>query len=229
MFYYCVNSKNEGGLIKMAIKIMIADDHSMIREGLKSLLELEGDIQVVAEAEDGVDCLEKLKICTPDVLLLDINMPRKNGLEVLQTLKSSKSKVKILVLTVHNEVEYLMKAVDIGVDGYILKDSESAELKKAIFSIVEGENYIQPSLIPALNSKMIEKNRDEGKIESLTKRELEVLKLLAVGMYNKEVAEKLNISERTVKNHVSNIFKKIEVTDRTQAAVFAIRNNLIEL
>lgn len=229
MFYYCVNSKNEGGLIKMAIKIMIADDHSMIREGLKSLLELEGDIQVVAEAEDGVDCLEKLKICTPDVLLLDINMPRKNGLEVLQTLKSSKSKIKVLVLTVHNEVEYLMKAVDIGVDGYILKDSESAELKKAIFSIVEGENYIQPSLIPALNSKMIEKNRDEGKIESLTKRELEVLKLLAVGMYNKEVAEKLNISERTVKNHVSNIFKKIEVTDRTQAAVFAIRNNLIEL
>ena len=222
MFYYCVNSKNEGGLIKMAIKIMIADDHSMIREGLKSLLELEGDIQVVAEAEDGVDCLEKLKICTPDVLLLDINMPRKNGLEVLQTLKSSKSKVKVLVLTVHNEVEYLMKAVDIGVDGYILKDSESAELKKAIFSIVEGENYIQPSLIPSLNSKMIEKNRDEGKIESLTKRELEVLKLLAV-------AEKLNISERTVKNHVSNIFKKIEVTDRTQAAVFAIRNNLIEL
>ena len=213
----------------MAIKIMIADDHSMIREGLKSLLELEGDIQVVAEAEDGVDCLEKLKICTPDVLLLDINMPRKNGLEVLQTLKSSKSKVKVLVLTVHNEVEYLMKAVDIGVDGYILKDSESAELKKAIFSIVEGENYIQPSLIPSLNSKMIEKNRDEGKIESLTKRELEVLKLLAVGMYNKEVAEKLNISERTVKNHVSNIFKKIEVTDRTQAAVFAIRNNLIEL
>ena len=229
MFYYCVNSKNEGGLIKMAIKIMIADDHSMIREGLKSLLELEGDIQVVAEAEDGVDCLEKLKICTPDVLLLDINMPRKNGLEVLQTLKSSKSKVKVLVLTVHNEVEYLMKPVDIGVDGYILKDSESAELKKAIFSIVEGENYIQPSLIPSLNSKMIEKNRDEGKIESLTKRELEVLKLLAVGMYNKEVAEKLNISERTVKNHVSNIFKKIEVTDRTQAAVFAIRNNLIEL
>lgn len=229
MFYYCVNSKNEGGLIKMAIKIMIADDHSMIREGLKSLLELEGDIQVVAEAEDGVDCLEKLKICTPDVLLLDINMPRKNGLEVLQTLKSSKSKVKVLVLTVHNEVEYLMKAVDIGVDGYILKDSESAELKKAIFSIAEGENYIQPSLIPSLNSKMIEKNRDEGKIESLTKRELEVLRLLAVGMYNKEVAEKLNISERTVKNHVSNIFKKIEVTDRTQAAVFAIRNNLIEL
>lgn len=213
----------------MAIKIMITDDHSMVREGLKNLLELDGDIEVISEAVDGVDCLEKLKTVTPDVLLLDINMPNKNGLEVLKSLKANKSKVKVLILTVHNEIEYLMKAVDIGINGYILKDAESAELKKAILSIVNGENYIQPSLIPTLNSKMIERNKDEGKIESLTKRELEVLKLLAVGMYNKEVAEKLNISERTVKNHVSNIFKKLEVTDRTQAAVFAIRNNMITL
>lgn len=211
------------------IKIMITDDHSMIREGLKNLLELDGDIEVIAEAENGEDCLNKLITVNPDVLLLDINMPKKNGLEVLKTLKNNKSKVKVLILTVHNEIEYLMKAVDIGINGYILKDSESAELKKAIIAVANGENYIQPSLIPALNSKMIEKSRDKGKIESLTKRELEVLKLLAVGMYNKEVAEKLNISERTVKNHVSNIFKKLEVTDRTQAAVFAIRNNLIKL
>lgn len=211
------------------IKIMITDDHSMIREGLKNLLELDGNIEVIAEAENGEDCLNKLITVNPDVLLLDINMPKKNGLEVLKTLKNNKSKVKVLILTVHNEIEYLMKAVDIGINGYILKDSESAELKKAIIAVANGENYIQPSLIPALNSKMIEKSRDKGKIESLTKRELEVLKLLAVGMYNKEVAEKLNISERTVKNHVSNIFKKLEVTDRTQAAVFAIRNNLIKL
>ena len=213
----------------MPVKIMIADDHSMVREGLKSLLELDGDIQVIEEAVDGEDCLEKLKACKPDVLLLDINMPKKNGLEVLQCINKSNLKVKVLVLTVHNEVEYLIKAVDIGVDGYILKDSESAELKKAIFAITKGENYIQPDLIPALNSKMIEKNSDKDKIDSLTKREFEVLKLLAVGMYNKEIAEKLNISERTVKNHVSNIFKKLEVTDRTQAAVFTIRNNLIKI
>ena len=211
----------------MPVTIMIADDHSMVREGLRSLLELDGDIQVIEEAVDGEDCLEKLKTCKPDVLLLDINMPKKNGLEVLQCINKSNLKVKVLVLTVHNEVEYLIKAVDIGVDGYILKDSESAELKKAIFAITKGENYIQPDLIPALNSKMREKNSDKDKIDSLTKREFEVLKLLAVGMYNKEIAEKLNISERTVKNHVSNIFKKIGVTDRTQAAVFAIRNNLI--
>lgn len=213
----------------MAVKIMIADDHSMIREGLKNLLELDGDIQVISEAVDGEDCLDKLQVVKPDVLLLDINMPKKNGLEVLKSLKSKKSKLKVLVLTVHNEIEYLMKAVDIGVNGYVLKDSESAELKKAIFTVTEGETYIQPSLIPALNAKMIETNKDAEKIKSLTKRELDVLKLLAVGMFNKEVGKRLEISERTVKNHVSNIFKKLGVTDRTQAAVFAIRNNLVQI
>lgn len=213
----------------MAVKIMIADDHSMIREGLKNLLELDGDIQVISEAVDGEDCLDKLQVVKPDVLLLDINMPKKNGLEVLKFLKSKRSKLKVLVLTVHNEIEYLMKAVDIGVNGYVLKDSESAELKKAIFTVAEGETYIQPSLIPALNAKMIETNKDAEKIKSLTKRELDVLKLLAVGMFNKEVGKRLEISERTVKNHVSNIFKKLGVTDRTQAAVFAIRNNLVQI
>ena len=213
----------------MAIKIMITDDHSMIREGLKNLLELDGDIKVICEAENGEDCLEKLKTVTPDVLLLDINMPKMNGLEVLKKLKDNKSKVKVLVLTVHNETEYLMKAVEIGINGYVLKDSESAELKKAIFAIADGENYIQPSLIPALNSKMIEKNEDEIKIDALTKRELEVLKEMAVGKFNRDIAKEMEISERTVKNHISNIFRKIDVSDRTQAAVFAIRNNIVKL
>lgn len=213
----------------MAVKVMITDDHSLIREGLKQLLELEGDFQVIVEACDGIDCMEKLKEQIPDVLLLDINMPRMNGLEVLQKIKDEKIDVKILVLTVHNEVEYLLKAVDIGINGYLLKDSESSELKKAILSVVDGEDYIQPSLIPVLNAKMIDRDMDSEKIEKLTKRELEVLKLLAVGMYNKGVADELHISERTVKNHVSSIFKKIDVSDRTQAAVFAIRNNLISI
>ena len=213
----------------MAIRIMITDDHSMIREGLKNLLELEGDIEVVAEAENGIECLDKLDDVNPDVLLLDINMPKMNGLEVLQNLKERKSKVKVLVLTVHNETEYLMKAVDIGINGYVLKDSESSELKKAIFAIAEGENYIQPSLIPALNNKMIEKNENELKIDSLTKREVQVLKELAVGKFNRDIAKEMEISERTVKNHISSIFKKLDVTDRTQAAVFAIKNNLIQI
>lgn len=213
----------------MAIQVMIADDHSMIREGLKQLLELDGEFKVIAEACNGVDCIEKLKNVTPDILLLDINMPSMNGLEVLQNIKKLNYKIKVLVLTVHNEVEYLLKAVDIGINGYLLKDSESTELKQAIISVINGEDYIQPNLIPLLNSKMIDRNNDNEKMSKLTNRELEVLKLLSIGKLNRQVAEELQISERTVKNHVSNIFKKIEVKDRTQAAVFAIRNNLINI
>ncbi len=211
------------------IKVMIADDHNLMREGIKQLLEFDGSIRVIAEASNGIECLDKVKQFEPDVLLLDINMPEKNGLEVLEELKSEKTKTKILILTVHNEIEYLIKAIDIGVDGYILKDSESAELKKAIDTVFKGENYIQASLIPMLNNRLLKKDIDKDKIESLTSRELEVLIQVTNGMANKEIATSLNISERTVKNHISNIFKKIEVSDRTQAAVFAIKNNIIQL
>ena len=213
----------------MSVKIMIADDHNMIREGLKQLLELDGDIKVISEASDGEECLDLLNHIHPDVLLLDINMPKVNGLEVLERIRKKKMGIKVLVLTIHNEVEYLLRAVEIGIEGYILKDSESSVLKKAIFAIHNGESFIQPSLTPLLNAKMLEKDNDKQKIEELTRRELDVLKLLAEGMFNKEIASELHISERTVKNHVSNIFKKIDVADRTQAAVFAIRNNLIGL
>ena len=133
------------------------------------------------------------------------------------------------MLTVHNEVEYLLKAVDIGIDGYLLKDADSKELKRAITSVSSGEKFIQPSLIPLLNSKLIARDLDKEKLEKLSSREIEVLKLVSVGMFNKEIGKKLDISERTVKNHMSNIFKKIECTDRTQAAVFAIRNGLVNV
>lgn len=213
----------------MSIKVMLADDHILMREGIRQLLEFDGSISVIAEASDGEECIDKLLKSNPDVLLLDINMPKKNGIEVLQEIKSRNINVKVLILTVHNETEYLLKAVDIGVDGYILKDSESAELKRAINAVLNGESYIQPSLIPALNNRLIARDVDKDKIESLTKRELEVLIQVANGMFNKEIATSLDISERTVKNHISNIFKKIDVSDRTQAAVFAIKNDLIKL
>ncbi len=213
----------------MSIKVMLVDDHILMREGIKNLLEFDGSIEVVSEASDGVECLSNLKNITPDIILLDINMPGKNGIEVLTEIKRKNISVKILMLTVHNEVEYLLKAIDIGADGYILKDTESAELKRAINYIIQGENYIQPSLIPALNSRLVNRDMDKEKIDSLTRRELEVLIQVSNGMFNKEIANSLDISERTVKNHISNIFKKIEVNDRTQAAVFAIKNNLIQL
>lgn len=213
----------------MSIKVMLVDDHVLIREGIKQLLEFDGSIEVVEQAGDGFECLEKLKTVRPDILLLDINMPKMNGIEVLETLKAKKDPVKVLILTVHSEVEYLVKAVDIGANGYILKDSGSVELKQAIMDIINNDSYIQPSLIPALNSRLINRDMDKEKLKSLTKREVEILAQVASGMFNKEIANNLGISERTVKNHISNIFKKIDVSDRTQAAVFAIRNNIINL
>ena len=211
------------------IKAMLADDHVLVREGIKHLLEYDGSVEVIQEANNGIECIEKLADVSPDILLLDINMPDMNGIEVLEELKRREHPVKILILTVHNEIEYLIRAVDIGADGYILKDSGTAELKQAITTIINGESYIQPSLLPALNSRLINRDIDKEKLESLTKRELEILIQVAGGMFNKEIAINLNISERTVKNHISNIFKKIDVTDRTQAAVFAIRNNIVKL
>ena len=208
-------------------KLLIVDDSELNRDILKEIL---GSSYDYLEAENGNQAIQMIgENIGIDLMLLDINMPKMNGLEVLKALKDRKSKVKVLVLTVHNETEYLMKAVDIGINGYVLKDSESAELKKAIFTIADGETYIQPSLIPALNSKMIQKNEDELKIDALTKREMEVLKEMAVGKFNRDIAKEMKISERTVKNHISSIFKKLEVTDRTQAAVFAIRNNIIQI
>lgn len=213
----------------MSIKVMLADDHILVREGIKQLLEFDGSIEVIEQANDGFECLDKLNTVRPDILLLDINMPKMNGIEVLQELKARKDPLKVLILTVHSEVEYLVKAVDIGANGYILKDSDSSELKQAIIDITNDDSYIQPSLIPSLNSRLINRDLDKEKLDALTKREVEILAQVASGMFNKEIANNLSISERTVKNHISNIFKKIDVSDRTQAAVFAIRNNIITL
>lgn len=213
--------------VKDKIEIIIADDHMMIREGLKQLLELDGTMKVIAEANDGEECLNLLnKKIHPDILLLDINMPKKNGIEVLEYIKQNKIPVKVLILTVHNEVEYLLKAVDIGIDGYLLKDSSYDELKEAIDVVISENTYIQPSLLPALNESMEDYALDKEKIEWLTKRELDVLRLISEGCSNKKISDELTISERTVKNHISHIFRKINVEDRTQAAVFAIRNKI---
>ena len=211
------------------IKVLIADDHQLIRQGIMQLIELDEKISVIGEAKDGVECLGLLKKTKPDVLLLDINMPNKSGLEVLKSVKDKKKKLKILILTIHDETEYLLNAVEAGADGYILKESGFDELREAIHMVYKGEHYIQPKLIPAMNSCLAKRDTDKEKLERLSKRELDVLVYTSQGYFNKEIAIKLDISERTVKNHMSSIFKKIDVVDRTQAAVFAIRNNLVQI
>ncbi len=214
------------------ISVLLVDDHSMVREGLKQLLELDGDIKVVGEAGNGELGLKLIDSLQPDVVLLDINMPEVNGLEVLEKLRAKGSKQKVLILTIHNEVEYLMKAIEIGVSGYVLKDSESSVLKRAIFAVNSGENFIDATMTPLLKEQnyLKELQREaRSKEKLLSTREIEVLCALAEGLYNKEIASKLQISEKTVKNHVSNIFKKIGVSDRTQAAVYAIRHKFVEI
>lgn len=209
--------------------MIIADDHSMIREGLKQLLELEQDFNVIGFADNGREAIDKINELKPDILLLDVNMPVLGGIETLAEIRKNNINVKVIMLTIHNEREYLIKAVELGCDGYILKESDSDELKNAIYSVFEGKKYIQPNMTPMLNSYLASKADDDKKLVGLTKREIQVLKLVAEGMFNRDIAERLEISERTVKNHIANIFKKIQVSDRTQAAVFAIKNNLTEI
>lgn len=208
------------------IKIVIIDDHKMIREGLQQLLELDGEISVIGQAGDGYDGLSLIESTNPDVILLDINMPNMNGLEMLTELKKIKPDSRVLILTIHNEIDYLVKAIELGVNGYILKDSECSTLKKAIFTVYEGSTYIQSSLTPLIREKSEEQ---KNIFNTLTARELDVLRLLSSGMLNRDIANVLDISEKTVKNHVSNILKKLDVNDRTQAAVMAVKNNIVEL
>ena len=213
----------------MSVKILLVDDHSMVREGLKQLIEFEHDFIVIGEAANGEQALEKIEKLKPDIVMLDINMPKMNGIDTLKIIKERKYNTIVILLTIHNEVEYLIKAIEIGCEGYLLKDSNSIVLRRAIKTVYAGETFIQPSIIPTLNAGLTEKSKSSDKLSTLTRRELEVLKLIAEGLFNKEIASRLDISERTVKNHISNIFKKIEVSDRTQAAVFAIRNDVVKI
>lgn len=210
-----------------AIRILIADDHAIVREGLKQLLELEKDFEVVGQASNGQEAIERLQTLKPDVLLLDINMPVMNGINTLKKMQEVGLKAGVVMLTIHEDREYLLETMQLGAIGYILKDSDSASLYKAIRDAYHGESYIQPKLAAELVKEFNKPKFARGKNENeLTQREYEVLNLIADGLNNKDIADALFISEKTVKNHVSNIFRKINVSDRTQAAIYAYKNNI---
>lgn len=205
--------------------MFIADDHLMVRQGLKQLLELEDKIEIIGQAGSGDIAIKKILDLKPDVALIDINMPIINGINVTKILKQQDTEIKVIILTIHNEIEYLLRAIDEGANGYVLKDSDFDVLVEAIETVHNGQSYIQSNMAVQLAKKVNESRN----INELTKREVEVLILITEGLLNKEIAQKLYISEKTVKNHVSNIFKKIGVNDRTQAAVFAIKNSIVDL
>ncbi len=211
------------------IKILIVDDHSLVRQGLKQLIELEEDIMVIGLAGDGEEAISKVQELKPDIVLLDINMPNINGIQTLRRLKDMDNTIKVIMLTFHEDREYLLETVNLGANGYVLKDAESESLIKAIRDVFKGESYIYPTLASELVkefNKIEDKDKQKSNIGNLTKREYEVLTLVAEGFNNRKIAGQLFISEKTVKNHVSNIFKKINVNDRTQAAIYAYKNNI---
>ncbi len=211
------------------ISVLIADDHTMLRQGLKQILELECDIEVIAQASNGSEAIQLAKEHRPDVILMDINMPGINGLQAIKQIKDEKLTSKIIVLTIHEDREYLFKTLQMGAEGYVLKDAEPKALVDAIRNVHSGRSYIQPNMTMELVrefNRVTLHEKDRHNENNLTSREIEVLELIAEGMINKEIAKALYISEKTVKNHVSNIFRKLNVSDRTQAAIYAFKHNI---
>ncbi|MCC5912138.1 MAG: response regulator transcription factor [Clostridiaceae bacterium] len=209
------------------IKILLVDDHSLVRQGLKQILELEEDLEVIGQAGDGEEALVKVPMLQPDIVLLDINMPKLNGIETLRRLKGMDNTVKIIMLTFYEDREYLFETINLGSSGYVLKDAESDSLIKAVRDVYNGNTYIHPSIATDLVKEFnVRGEKEDSEETKLTRREYEVLTLIAEGLNNREIAKTLYISEKTVKNHVSNIFKKINVNDRTQAAIYAYKHNI---
>jgi len=216
------------------IKVLIADDHRVVREGLAAILKTKDPITVVGEAQDGQEAVEKARSLLPDVILMDVSMPRMGGVEATRQIKREFPHIGIIALTMYDEQHYIFDLVRAGATGYLLKDTDSAQIIEGIRAIYRGESLIHPSVaskILAEFSLMAQKKgkKPSGVDHDLTEREITVLRLVAEGKTNKEIANNLDLSEKTVKNHVRNIFHKLQVYDRTQAAILAIRKGLIEL
>ena len=215
--------------MKESIRVLITDDHDIVRKGLTVLLATERDIKVVGEAKDGLEAVEKAGSLKPDVVLMDLMMPQMDGIEATRRITGAHPKVRILVLTSFAADDKVFPAVKAGALGYLLKDSSPEELVEAIHRVARGE----PSLEPAIARKVLQEISHPGKekptSDPLTERELEVLRLISQGLSNKEIAAKIFIAEWTVRTHVSNILGKLQLASRTQAALYALRSGLASL
>ncbi len=215
------------------IKILIADDHPILREGLRHALDLEEGFQVVGEVGDGERAVRETIRLEPDVVLMDISMPGLNGIEATELVKKHRPETGIVVLTIHEEEQYLLAAMKAGASCYVTKDAEPATLRAAIRAAAAGRSYVDPDvagrLLGEYAAKHARDDRGSAPASVLTRRELEVLRLIAEGKSNREIAKELFISEKTVKNHVHNIYRKLGVDDRLQAALYAIRRGLVEI
>ncbi len=215
--------------IPTKIKILIVDDHPVVREGLSAMLRKEHDIQVVGEAENGVEAIEKARALQPDVVLMDLRMPELDGVEAMRQIRAKNSEMKFIVLTTYDNDEYIFKGIEAGARAYLLKDAPREELFKAIRAVYKGESLIEPAVAGKVLDRFAELSREAQTPDVLSERELEVLNLMAKGTANKLIAATLNIGESTVKTHIQSIFQKLEVNDRTEAVTQAIRKGIIHL
>jgi DNA-binding NarL/FixJ family response regulator len=217
-----------------AIRVLVADDHALYRRGLEMVLGQEDGIEIVGEASDGAEAIRRAEELLPDVVLMDIRMPRRSGIEACTAIKDVVPSTKIVILTISDEESDLYEAVRAGANGYLLKDVPGEEIAAGIRAVAGGQSLISPSMASKLLSEfatMIKKSeeRPQMPVPRLTERELEVLKLVARGMANRDIAKELFISENTVKNHVRNILEKLQLHSRMEAVVYAVREKILDL
>ena len=210
------------------IRIVIADDHAVVREGIRALIEITPGMQLVGEAKDGVEAILKVRAAKPDVVLLDVMMPRMDGIEAVSAIKDEMPDARIIILTSFSDDDKVLTAIRAGALGYLLKDSSPQELLQSIRDVHAGKSSLHPSVALKLINEI---NRPTSHMtnEDLTERELQILQLVAQGLSNQEISQALNISERTVGTHISNILSKLDLTNRTQAALYALRKGIAML
>jgi two-component system NarL family response regulator len=216
------------------IKVLIVDDHALFRRGLEMVLENETDIDVVGEASDGHEAIEQAEQAVPDVVLMDVRMPRRSGIEATRAIKDALPSAKILMLTISDEEGDLYEAIKAGASGYLLKEISIEEVSDAVRAVHAGQSLISPSMASKLLSEfatMVKRRDERAQVPGprLTDRELEVLKLVAKGMNNRDIGQELFISENTVKNHVRNILEKLHLHSRMEAVVYAVREKLLDI
>jgi DNA-binding NarL/FixJ family response regulator len=214
------------------IRVLLADDHALFREGVRSLLNDQDDIEIVGEAEDGLEAVRLVSQLKPQVVLMDINMPVLDGVEATRTIIENNQSVGIIILTMYPQDEYVFQALKAGAKAYLLKDTRSKKLLEVIRQVNQGQAVISPDMTARLLDEFRrmsdKKEQEQPKFQSLTEQEKKILTLVAEGASNKDIAAEMNLSERTIKNYLSIIFQKLQVNNRTEAAIRAMRDGLVE-
>ncbi|MGZ3608523.1 MAG: response regulator [Ktedonobacteraceae bacterium] len=224
------NSNTNDLEVSKIIRVLLADDHALVREGTRRLLEAEDDVEVVAEAASGEEAVEATKRLQPDIAIMDIAMPGMGGIEATRAIKVFCPETAVLVLSAYDDEPYLMKLLEVGAAGFLLKSVHGRELISAIHAVSRGESVLQPSIAEKIMLRMSSQTEPEQSMtDLLSEREFEVLRLAARGLPNKEIARRLGLSIRTVHSHLANIFMKMQVGSRTEAVLLALRQGMISL